>query len=233
MSDLTLLLATANVMPEKTAKKIRDYVIEVTENQYPIISVSQEPIDFGKNMCLGRIGVSKYNEFLQILLGAKQVQTKYVAVIDDDALYSPDHFKFRPPDDVFAYEINYWFAQTGKDYYWRASDFNSRGGMWGCITTTSLLVHNLETRYKLYPDDKNLPPFWGEPGGHDKQFGMENRKMRFESATPSVVFVHADAMGYRQLSRFYRRYGQPTGENKVEFLEQFGSMEDLHKKYGI
>lgn len=238
MSDLTLLLVTANKIDENSAKKMREYLLEVTENKYPIISVSQKPIDFGKNICVGEIGTSKYNEYKQLLIGAKEVKTEYVACIDDDALYSPEHFTFRPPKGVFAYEINYWFCQIRKDFYWRVGDKRKRGGMWGCIVDSETLVNNLTRRFEYYPNDPWIgninfgkQVLWGEPGIRDDQFGMENKMMRFESSNPCVIFVHELAMGYKQLLGFRRRYGNPPPEDVKYELEQFGSATDLWNKY--
>jgi len=234
-NDLTLLLATSNQMDEKVAKKIRDYVIEVTQNKYPIISVSQKPIDFGQNICVGEIGSNKYNEYKQILIGAKEVKTKYTAVIDDDALYCPEHFLYRPPEGYFSDETNYWFAQDGLDYFWRVSVVESRGGMWGFIGETDNLIKNLTKRYEMYPTNPltgyRQKLAWGEPGYADEQFGMENKLAKISSKKPCVIFIHSKSMGYNQLRKFYRRYGYPTAENKRDSLEQFGTMDDLRYNY--
>jgi len=237
-NDLTLLLATSNQMDEKVAKRIRDYVIEVTQNKYPIISVSQKPIDFGQNICVGEIGSNKYNEYKQILIGAKEVKTKYTAVIDDDVLYSPDHFLLRPKDGYFLNDVNYWYAQDEVDYFWRAANVESRGGMWGCIAESENLLNNLTKRYEMYPVDPWADGhktrdrlMWGEPGIHDEQFGIVSKYMKVEAKTPNVIFIHSKSMGYNQLRKFYRRYGYPTAENKRDRIEPFGTMEDLRYNY--
>jgi len=231
MNDLTLLYYSANIIPEATAEKIRENLLLVTKNQYPIVSVTQKPLDFGKNICVGEIGVSKYNEYYQILTGLREVKTKYVACIEDDVLYPPEHFDFRPPDDTFGYENNFWYAQEGKDFYWRHGDITKSGGMWGCISNTKHLLDNLTKRYEIFPDKSKIPPFWGEPGYFDERFGMENKKMFFENSHPSVIFVTHYSMGGVQLSRFHRRYGDPKPENKCYNLERFGNAKELLDKY--
>ena len=232
MNDLTILLATANKMPEETNEKIRQNLLLITNGQFPIVSVSQKPIDFGQNICVGDIGQSKYNEFFQILLGVRGIETKYTAVVDDDTLYSIEHFSQRPPSGKFLYERNYWFAQIGKDEYWRVADDNKKGGMWGCIAETELLIHNLETRYKKYPTDNDLPAMWGEPGKFDELYGLPKNTAYFvKSEKPCVIFIHNTAMGGVQLSRFRRRYGDPLPENKTKNLDGFGDAKDLINKY--
>ncbi len=96
-ADLTLLLYTANLIPDDVAARLRAYLLEVTEGQYPVVSVSQRPIDFGRNLCVGEIGASKYNAYKQILIGLRAVDTEFVACVDDDVLYVPEHFQQRPP----------------------------------------------------------------------------------------------------------------------------------------
>jgi len=231
MSDLSLLYCTDNVMPERTRKKIADYLLEVTGGRYPVVSVSQEPIRLGKNICVGDIGKSKFNMYKQVLTGAREVKTRYVACVDDDTLYSPEHFLHRPDDDVFSYETNYWFAQPEKDYYWRVHDVSKRGGMWGCISSTKLLLDNLTQRFRVYPTPPPSPFLWGEPGINDRPYGMISKYVRHHSEKPCVVFVHKLSMGYTQLRRFHRRYGHPLPEDKTESLEQFGSIKDLWDKY--
>ena len=230
-NDLTILYCTCNKVSEEILERFRQNLLIVTKGQYPIISVSQKPIDFGTNICVGELGQSKYNEYLQILTGLREIKTKYVAIVDDDTLYSAEHFLQRPSDDTFLFESNYWFAQIGQEHYWRIADENKKGGMWGCISNTQNILNNLETRYKLYPTPDNLPPYFGEPGWHDEQFGMTSKRVIISSSKPCVIFVHSTSMGGIQLVRFRRRYGDPLPENRCEVLEGFGSAKELIIKY--
>ena len=231
MNDLSLLYYTDNTIQESTRQKVADYLLKVTENKYPVVSVSQKPIDFGHNICLGEIGKSKFNLYKQVLIGALEVKTKYVACIDDDTLYSPEHFLYRPADDTFSYETNYWFAQSEKDYYWRVNDVNKRGGMWGCISNTKLLVENLTQRFKVYPSSSPTRILWGEPGISDGHYGISSKYERHWSEKPCAVFVHKVSMGYTQLRRYHRRYGHPLPEDKTESLDQFGNIKNLWNEY--
>jgi hypothetical protein len=216
------------------AEKIRNNLLKITNNEYPIISVTQKPINFGRNMCVGEIGKSKYNEYKQILIGALEAKTKYIACVEDDVLYSPDHFEYRPPADIFAYDNNYWFAQIRKDFYWRAS--GKMWGMLGCIVETKELIRVLSRRYELYPTHPTSPDTsknlrWGEPGFADGCFGISSNHIGFWSKTPSVVFVHEVSMGYKQLLGYRRRYGNPEEKDIKYSLRKYGSMKDLWKEY--
>jgi hypothetical protein len=88
--NLTLIYYTANICEPVLAQKVRENILKVTNA--PVISVSQEPIDFGENVCVGKVGMSSYNIRKQILIGAMHASTDYVALVEDDTLYPPDHF---------------------------------------------------------------------------------------------------------------------------------------------
>jgi hypothetical protein len=104
--------------------------------------------------------------------------------------------------------------------------------MWGCIVETDVIRKNLETRFKLYPTDTNIPALWGEPGLNDRLYGMPDKTSVYvKSEKPCVVFVHPMAMGSVQLVRFRRRYGDPLPENKCYNLEGFGNAKELIDKY--
>lgn len=251
VSDLTILLYTANRLPESVAARIRAHLAARVADRYPLVSVSQKPIDFpalshgptagrGLNICVGDIGANKYNAYKQIFIGVQTIDTEYVATVDDDTLYDLEHFAHRPCEGAFLYETNYWFCQDGLDYYWRAADPNSRGGMWGCIAHTETLRANLAARFERYPENpwaenQADPPrlFWGEPGdpSGDRQYGRRDSRQTVFSPRPCLVFVHQAAMGYTQLSRYYRRYGRPTPENTAEMLPGFGSVADVRARF--
>jgi hypothetical protein len=229
MNDLTILYYTANVIKDSAAEKIRDNLLKVTENKFPIISVSQKPIDFGKNICIGEIGRSKYNLYKQILTGVREVKTKYIACAEDDTLYSMDHFMQKPKNGVFSYETNMWFA--GNVSYWRLPNANQRSGMWGCVSKTKDLLKNLTARYKMYPTDplgRGSRLVWGEPGAADKLYGLKSKLSFFESKEPCVVFLHEEAMGTR---RIVDRYNIHKPENMTYNLARFGGIGKLWRQY--
>jgi hypothetical protein len=238
MRDLTILYYTANRLPEAAAARIRSRIYDPYDmpgwNNYYMVSVSQKPIEFGYNICVGDIGANKYNAYWQLYVGALAVTTEFVATVDDDTLYCPEHFEHRPPAGEFWYETNCWFAQDGKDHYWRTAEINKRGGMWGCIARTETLRANLAARFERYPNPAApLPPWWGEPGVRqgDRLYGRRDRMARIHSARPCVIFIHAASMGYQQFSRWHRRYGQPDPANVAEHLDGYGTVADVRARY--
>lgn len=83
----------------------------------PIISVSQKPIDFGENICVGDVGTSATNCRRQLLIGAKAAKTDFICPAESDFLYPPEIFKFMPESKKRAYlfmPIYVFFVQRGK-----------------------------------------------------------------------------------------------------------------------
>jgi len=112
---------TDNSLDEKIAQLCRDHLVVASQGK-PIISVSQKPLKLGTNLCMGDIGRSHLSMYSQILAGTELAKTKYVALVEHDVLYSPEHFEWIPPkDDVFFYNLNVWFVKwtTGEYHYQR------------------------------------------------------------------------------------------------------------------
>lgn len=53
----------------------------------PVVSVSQCPVDFGHNICVGEIGVNEMNAIHQALIGVEAASTPYVALTESDSLF--------------------------------------------------------------------------------------------------------------------------------------------------
>jgi len=95
MVDVTVLYYTANVESEIFEQRVRD-IIWQNKGDLPLVSVSQKPIDFGLNICVGVHPVCYANEFRQIQIGLKEVKTQYVLTAEADTLYPPSYFNYRP-----------------------------------------------------------------------------------------------------------------------------------------
>lgn len=107
MEDIkTLIYCTDNFIDDEIASMVREYHLWAACGA-PIISVSQCPIDFGTNVCIGPIGRSLDSLLRQLLKGVEAAQTKYVCVTEHDCIYPMGYFDFKPPeDDVFYYNSN-------------------------------------------------------------------------------------------------------------------------------
>jgi len=208
----TILYYTANKIPEYFATKVKDQIKYASQGMH-IISISQKPItDMGENICVGDIGQSCQNVYKQILIGALKAKTKYVICCEDDTLYIPDYFEYRPKKEPFAYNLNRWNLHTTKNIYsyWR------RIVMSQCIAEREVLIKCLEERNSI-----DIPTeLCGEPSRFEGQLGLpEYNHETFQTSEPNVVFVHGDGLLKR------KRLG-PDAEPKTD-LEPWGEVTAL------
>ena len=194
----------------------------------PIICVSQKPIrSFAvhKNIVVGDIGRSHLNIYRQLLIGAREATTPFIATAEDDILYSHSHFRtHRPPPTRFAYDLNRWGMNT-----WVKPPmfgYRARPVVNQLIAPTSLLIDSLEERFNKFkgvPDDKIPISFWGDPGRYEKQLGVTVRECEcFAAPEPSIVFSHEHAFGY--LNHGVRK---SIGEFPRQHLPLWGSAEQI------
>jgi hypothetical protein len=170
-ADLTLLYYSCNVIPEGFATRVRAHLLSIKDPAWPIVSVTHEPIDFGRNIVVGQtLGRSVWAIYQQIAIGAAVIETPYVACVEDDSLYTPAHFETRPNPGEFTYNISrLWLEQDTFRY-------RRRTGMFTCITETQALRDDLARRHAKYPTcvwhkkDRDTVPapawfkYYGEPG---------------------------------------------------------------------
>jgi len=151
-------------------------------------------MDLGKNICIGEVQPSVWYIYKQVLIGAKEAKTKYVACAEDDTLYHISHFKVRPPDDTFIYNEGHF------DLYKENFIYRNKRNMSTCIAPTKLMVDTLTKRFEKYPNfldsRKGETRGFAEPGRFEKMLGLPPVKIDgFTSEVPPVVFWHRPSMG--------------------------------------
>lgn len=113
---MTVVYYTSNRENERFEGRIREAIMQA-KGELPLISVSQKPIDFGQNICVGDVGASSQNAYRQLLIGAQEAKTRFVCTAESDCVYSPEYFAFIPEDEKTFYMSHpFWilFAQKGK-----------------------------------------------------------------------------------------------------------------------
>lgn len=225
MTDLTIIYYTANHISPFFMANTQKQLLKAVGNT-PIISVSQKPIKFGKNICVGDIGRSSYNLYKQILIGARAATTKYVATAEDDVLYPQKHFVYRPAKDVFAYDINKWsiFVWDNPPHF----SYRNRRTMTSLTVSRTALIKTLEKRFAKHPDPNNIPlAWWAEPGRFDGYLGIEHVKNeRYMCPIPSIVFSTPEAMAFEITGTKKRR-----GSVRAIEIEPWGTAEEIIKLY--
>jgi glycosyltransferase involved in cell wall biosynthesis len=196
MSDLTILFYTANVIDSKIMNPV---IRSLKKHGYPIISISQKPMGLGTNI-LFEDGRSIQNIYKQVLVGARKASTKYVALCEDDCLYTTEHFKFRPKKAGFAYNLNRWNLHLKEEIY----SYRKRPILSQCIADRQILIDNLEERFRLSEIPKK---YCGEMGLYEKQLKMSRYEYEtFETKKPNMIVSHQKGIIGRKLIK----EGAPT-----------------------
>ena len=244
--DTTVIYYTSNYLDKKNP-----YFLENTKavllravGDLPIITVSHTKTIIGdncKNICLGDIGRSHLNIYRQILIGAKEAKTKYVAMAEDDILYSYDHFHFHRfikeellNQDLFFYDMNKvsLFTWTQPPMY---SFRTNRAVVNQLIAPRDMLIDAMEERFERLDfllkngwKEEKIIKYWGDPGRYEDILGVTVRKTHeFYSRTPSVVFSHAYAYGYEYNQGKKKR----LGDLRIYDLVDWGKASDVLKLY--
>ena len=226
MSDLTVIYYTDNRVTSKLFYEARKVLLEAAKD-FPLISVTQKPLDFGQNICIGDIGRSHLNIYRQMLIGAKAAKTDFLGFAEDDTLYSHQHFKdFRPKPDEFAYNMSRWSLFTWVEpavYSWLNRYTNS-----SLIAPRKLFIEAMEERFNKYSDESKFKlKFWAEPGRYEKHLHVTVRKIvEYFSCPPIIVFTHPECMGYLLQGEKKR-----LGKIRAYDIPYWGKAEEVIKKY--
>lgn len=118
MSDMTVVYYTSNKENEEFEGRIREQILKAVDGKLPIISVSQKPINFGTNICVGEVGCHDWNAFRQLRIGIEAAKTKFIAAAEADVLYPPEYFDFEPPTGECYHYTNFYamWRWVGKMY---------------------------------------------------------------------------------------------------------------------
>ncbi len=199
--NTTIIYYTSNFISEKFMQATQSQLIKA-KGDLPIISVSQKPMNFGKNICVGNIGRTHLNIYRQALRGAKEAKTKYIAMAEDDVLYSPGWFTCHTPTPgVFAYNQNVWCIYT-----WvkpAVFSFKDRINLYSLICERELFIEAMEERFAKWPDESKFNiGRWAEPGKYEgpRHLGVTERKTeKFWSPTSNIAFSHQSALSFLNL----------------------------------
>lgn len=249
--DLTAIYYTSNHLEETNP-----YFLNNTKKQLakaaghlPLVIVSQkeENIEDWKalgftdvtNICVGDMGRSHLNIYRQILIGCKAAKTTFVVMVEDDILYSPEHFQFTdyikdPQKDVFYYDMNKlslftWIRPAMFSFRFKREVVNQ------LVCGREYLIEAMEERFSKLEqlkkggwNEEKVIKYWGDPGRYEDILGVTVRKTRQESCkNPSIVFSHEYAYGYE----FNQGKKKRLGDLRIIEMYGWGRAEDILKLY--
>lgn len=188
---------------------------------YPIISVSQKPLDFGKNIVM-ELERAVLSIFKQILRGCQETDTQYVFLLEHDVLYHPSHFDYTPQDNnTFYYDHNRYSVcdETGKSVFYHTD-------------VPSMMVASRELLIKHYSKCVK----WVEKEGWKSKYGYsppkgvpkdmkEGRRDTWMSLLPSLDIRRKDAWSRKRMSR--KQFRNPRGHRgwkEVDEVEGWGAI---------
>jgi hypothetical protein len=161
----------------------------------PIVSVTQKPIDFGTNICVGEVGVSGYNFFKQTLIACKEAETPYVICCEADTLYPPDHFEFIPPRPDVAYRnSNLYVMGNKRNYFYKKFE----GATHSQVVGRQFYIDTLEKLFEGCPEwsqEKNFPKErYGKEDVFDKieYWESENPVVQIKTGDSMRHYTHSD-----------------------------------------
>lgn len=240
MKDLTVIYYTSNHLEDTNRwflNNTKENLIKVA-GDLPLISVSHKPVYFEhlnhKNILFEAKERSHLNIYRQILVGAKEAKTKFVAMAEDDILYSYEHFHSKlPPEDVFLYDMNKLslFTWTKPPLY---SFRHNRKVVNQLIAPRDMLVEAMEERFKRVDELlkqgkplKKILKHFGDPGRYENYLGVTVRKTdTFMCTSPSIVFTHEHAYGYLNHGSKKR-----LGDLRINEVPYWGRAEEVLKKF--
>lgn len=226
MSDITILYITANEMPQSWVDFQIKHLKEAVGDS-SIISISRKPMDLGLNI-LDIEPKSYWNIYMQMLRGAELATTPFIAMAEDDTLYTRTHFfEFRPHIDAVAYDRSRWSL-----FVWeRHPMYCMRQRISNCslIASREYLIDALKERKVKWP---NGAPnrLLGEVGRRDvdvSRLGVSRRNcVEFYSYGPIVQLNHISGTDETQ-QRQWKRHGQIRAWD----IPYWGKAEDIVKIY--
>lgn len=202
-SDLTVVYYTASAEREEFETGIIRTLKESVGNRR-VISVSQRPLDFGRNICVGQIGVNEMNAIRQALLGVREAQTKYVALTESDCLFPASMFEVIPPPGHWCYPDTAYLLSEGDSLFWPKKMRELVG------------VTERENAIRCFEAILSDPPAWVS-----KAMLRLTKRETFSSA-------HQPAITIKTSRQMHSR--SPHGGEAVERITYWGTADDVFRR---
>lgn len=252
--DLGIIYYTSNHLEKTNSFFLRNTKKQLRKaiGDYTMVCVSHKPVDkfnkgkytnlvAGRDFNLIREGRHHLNIYWQMLVGAKSLNTKYIALAEDDILYSHSHFhskqiyqdlKNKPNTCIYDFNKVSLFTWTDPPIF---SFRSKRKVVNQLLCDRQYFIDALEERFERVEDllnqgrtEASILKFFGDIGRYEGHLGVTKRKT-FEtySQSPSIVFSHPEAYGF--LSQGTRKR---HGDIKIVELAEWGKASDIIKLWG-
>lgn len=226
MDDLTVVYYSANVISKSFSGAVVGQLF-IAAKSLPIIAVTQKPMTYFQSNMVVDLPRHHLNIYRQALIGAKAATTKYIALAEDDVLYSPEHFKRRPGPGKFAYNLATWNIFTWGEPLFHHKD-GGRINLNGLICERELFIEAMEERFARHPDDSKIKlGLWAEPGRYEGHLDVTIREVEtFYTYPPNIIFSHQTALSFDNLGEKKR-----MGQLRATELPYWGTAEKIRNMY--
>ena len=207
MNSATIIYVSSNMERPEFEERIRNNILEVCGG-LPIISVTQRPIDFGKNICIGDdVGVSGFNMFRQVQIGCQEATTDFVISAESDCVYPPDYFSWVPERQDLCYRnSNLYVMPQHRAWFW----LKAEGATHSQIIGREFYLERLNKLFKGAPDwdrevkEKNFPKErWKEedifPPAQIAYYQTENPVVQIKTSQSMRHFTHSDRIDRHEI----------------------------------
>lgn len=202
MNKTTIIYYTSNREDPQFEKKVQENILRVSKG-LPIISVSQKPIDFGKNICVGDVGTSGFNMFRQVQIACEEAATDFVISAEADCLYPPDYFEFTPERLDACYRNNNLYVMPDKrDFFF----YKKEGATHAQIVGRKFYLEILEKLFAKAPkwntEEKNFPKErWHQADVFTEIFYWTTKNPVFQIKTHKGMryYTHSDRTPIKEL----------------------------------
>ena len=187
----------------------------------PIISVSQKPLNFGKNICIGEQPRKFKSIYEAILAGVSEAPDgSIVYLCEHDVFYHPSHFAQVPdePDTMYFNTARYYYA-LGQSSFIKA---RGKRALSQSVGTKETIIKHVTERLDGCGDE--ITERWNEL---EKKSSVKYKN--FESVRPNVDILHEN--NYTPRGDYKRNYlrGKSVG---VENLPGWGRPPHFGSKTG-
>lgn len=215
----TAIYYSSNREKPEFEERIRDNILKYC-GDLPIISVTQKPIDFGTNICVGDVGASGFNMFRQVLIACKEAKTPFVTSIEADCVYPPDYFEYIPPRKDLAYRnTNLYVMPQHRAYFWKKEE----GATHAQVVGREFYISVLEKWFKGQPEwsveQKNFPKEISRAKCDDVFW--RNELAYYETDNPVIQIKTSQSMRHYTNSDRQARHELPFWGTGREFREKF------------
>ena len=212
MRDKTIIYYTAQIERNGFESKVIENIKRV-KGDIPVISVSQRPLDFGKNICVGEVGHSYANAFRQALIGCYEAKTPFVAMAESDCLYPKGYFDFKPQDREAIYNYdNAWVLWAKYKKYFKKEQ------------THGSVMYGREFAIKVFEEALKGLPKWNSGRVDFTLYKPEYKQIEF-GGLPVINIKTDDAPN--------KGVWLEKRVAKTDTLPEWGKASDLLKQYEL